>query len=196
MKSRWNARADTTSSIILWGGGLAAGFICALWLAQNLYPEHSVVQKVDNELSGLRLAVNTACRMDHYWKNYYPKLNEGTLIMKDTQVCINSGPCKAFFYKGGEAPVYDQGRLFVSGALPCEAVESCNVVYYDAQAEPQFITGGLEIAGAISCTNTIEPVTRCRVTFCDTGLDTYIHLRDTTYINISKQGGFLNVERH
>ncbi|MEM4268417.1 MAG: hypothetical protein QXK37_06340 [Candidatus Woesearchaeota archaeon] len=191
MKSRWNARADSVSTAVLWIGGLIAALICVVWLTKNLYPEHVVVQRVENELIQLQRDLNTACRMDSYWKNYFPKLNEGNLMINDIQVCIDSSSCKALYYelaKTGEyEPSFMQGNIVLKNATPCTNIQKCSVLYYNGNVPPNYSDKSITIPDATLCFNKHTPILRCRLLICSTNSTMNIHLNGITAINITKQ---------
>jgi hypothetical protein len=198
MKSKWNARADSASTIILWVGSLIAGLICVIWLAKNISPDHVTLQQIDNELSSFQRTMNTACLMDSYWKLYSPNVRTGSLIMNEMQACIDSSECNVVYYSGGEEPVsggpFGGGDISISGARNCSNPLGCNRLYFNSDNEPVFYPGNITIYNASVCSNKHEPIIRCRLLTCNISLYENIHLKDIEYVNITRQNGTFNVK--
>jgi hypothetical protein len=187
MRFRWNAKGDTVSTVVLWVGSLIAALICVAWLAKNLYPDQVTVQAVDNELSSLQRDLNTACRMDRYWKNYYPKISTGTLIINGMQVCMDSSDCKAIYYtSNGTEPDTDDGNIMLNDSYPCPNIEQCTVQYYDSANYAYQGTDYIWISNATTCGNKHQPVVRCRTLTCDLNHTLVVHLKGITTVNMTK----------
>jgi len=200
MASRWNAKADAVSTMVLWMGSLIAAIICVAWLAQNLTPDHITVQMVDNELTNMQRDINTACRMSTYWKNYYPQVNEGNLIINDLQVCIDTSQCDVVFFEAEvNEPVINDMEIIVEQAYPCENIEKCSSLYFVSDIQPVFdnTTGSLTISNATTCENKNLPVSRCRLLMCSLNQTINVRLDDVIYLNLTKnENGTFNIERH
>ncbi len=198
MRFRWNARADSASTMIFWVGSLIAALICVIWLSKNLYPDHITLQEIDNELNGLQRSLNTACRMDTYWKNYYPKVNDGSLIVKDLQVCIDSSPCRVIFYRSNTTePVFSDDRIILNNSLACTDVKSCHAFYYNSDDEPAIYPDRIELSNATTCESKHEPIVRCRLITCMLNISENLGLHDLTFINITKdENGTYSFQAH
>jgi len=198
MAFKWNVKADAVSTMVLWMGSLIAAIICVAWLAQNLNPDHITLQMVDNELTNLQRDLNTACRMDTYWKNYYPKVNEGNLIINDLQVCIDTSLCQVIFYKSNTTEPSIQGsNIIVDAAYPCDNIEKCRYLYYASDNAPEFITDYLAITNATTCENDKQPIRRCRLLMCSINKSMSLRLDDLIYMNVTKdQNDTFDLQRH
>lgn len=173
--------------MILWIGSLIAALICVVWLSKNLYPDHITLQQVDNELNSLQTSLNTACRMDTYWKNYYPKVNQGNLVIKDLQVCIDSSECRVVFYRSNiTEPVFDGDSIILNSSYRCDNIRSCKALYYSSEDSPLFYPDKIELPNATTCENKHEPIVRCRLITCMLNISENINLDELTYINITK----------
>jgi hypothetical protein len=197
MRSRWNAKGDTVATVVLWVGSLIAALICVIWLAKNLYPDHLTIQGVDNELTAIQRDLNTACRMERYWKNYYPKINTGTLILNDLEVCIDTSACRVIYYSSnGTDPDYSDGNIIVGGN-PCGSVESCSALYYSSDSAPYDGEDYIFISNATSCKDKHPPVVRCRLLTCSLNYSAYVYLSDITLVNITRdENGTFNATAH
>jgi len=187
MVSRWNAKGDTVSTIVLWFGSILAVVICVLWLTKTLASDHITVQQIDNELTSLRSELNKACRMYDYWKEYNPKMNEGNLFLNNMQICIDSSPCKVVFFSAENFTVeYMDTNIIINNTTPCGNVKNCNLLYYDSEnyatVHPTFV----EILDANTCENERPVITRCRLLLCELGQTRYLRFDDIVIVNISK----------
>jgi hypothetical protein len=180
---RWNARGDLSSHIVLWIGVLIACIISIIWLVQNLRVEHVTMQKVENELTDLQHALNNACRMHSYRYDYYPKLNEGNLILNNLQVCIDSAECRVLFYSGTANATKNGADIEISGSS-CPDISDCKSVYYESAFEPEF-AGAIRIPEASFCSPP-SAYRRCRILMCDLGLTKYIQLDKIVYFTLEK----------
>jgi hypothetical protein len=180
--------------MVLWIGSIIAAFICIAWLAKNFAPDQLTVQKADNELTNLQKSLDTACRMTNYWKNYYPEMNEGNLIISDLQVCIDSSDCSVVYYSSPNASIPDfQGDdIILTGARACTSIGVCRPFYFRSQDRPVFEPGRVVLHNATTCVSSHEPVTRCRLLMCNISTREYIDLGRITSINITRdrQGVF------
>jgi len=187
MRLGWNAKADAASTLVLWLGVLMAALICVAWLAQNLYPEHLILQQVDNELNQLQKDIGTACRMSRYWKNYYPQLQTGNLIINDMEICIDSSECKSLYYlPGSGTPRTEKGDIIIEGD-PCPSIDTCSVYYYMGSAPPVYAPGIITIPNSTACADKHQPIKRCRILICQTGINETFNLKEINYINITKE---------
>jgi|APSaa5957512576_1039674.scaffolds.fasta_scaffold52971_2 hypothetical protein len=187
MKFKWNAKADTVSTMVLFLGSLIAALICIIWLAKNLSPDHITLQAMDNELTSMQGDLNKACRMETYWKNYYPKLNRGTLILNNLQVCVDSSECKVIFYQSNETePIFENSTIILNNSYKCKNIESCKRFYYSSENNAEFETNKIIMVDASTCENKKEPIQRCRLLMCSLNYSNHIKLDDLTYINITK----------
>jgi hypothetical protein len=187
MRLRLNAKGDSVSTVVLWVGSLIAALVCIAWLSKNLYPEQVTVQAVDNELTVLQRDLNTACRMDQFWKVYYPKIRTGTLFINRMQVCMDSSDCKAAYYStNGTEEETDDGNIMLNNSFTCQNIERCSVLYYDS---PNYAFQGpdyLFASNATSCRNKHQPVMRCRTLTCDLNHTLTVYLRGITGVNMTK----------
>jgi hypothetical protein len=186
MAYRWNARADTVSTVVLWVGSLVAALVCVAWLAKNISPDHMVMQSVDNELTMLQQDLNTACRMDRFWKSYYPKLNQGTLIINDMQVCVDSSECRVVYYGNGSEPQYEGSTITINTTAPCTNIELCHSYYYSSDS-PAFVGSDyVFMANATACSNKHLPILRCRLLTCSLNRSLTVSLTGITLVNMTK----------
>ncbi len=194
MTFRWYAKGDTVPSMVLWLGSMIAAFICIAWLARNFSPDHQIVQKADNELTSLQRDMDTACRMSDYWKRYYPRLNQGNLIISDLQVCIDSSECRVVYYSAQNStePDFQGDDIILDNSGPCTSIGVCRPFYFQSESRPVFEPGRVVLPNATSCTNSHVPVIRCRLLLCNISTRDYINLDEITYINITRdsQGVF------
>ena len=187
MKLRWNARADAAASIVLWLGTLIAALICIVWFVKNLSPDHINLQQIDNELTQLQRDLNTACRMHTYQRNYYPKVNSGSLILNGIQVCIDSSPCRVVFYRSNSTgPVIAEQSIVLNDSYPCTSIESCNVLYYSSDEPPVWESDTVRLERATICENRDPPIRRCRLLTCNMNNSFNVALDRLTFINITK----------
>jgi len=187
MKLRWNAKGDSVSTMVLWVGTLIAVFICIAWLIKNFNPDHLVLQQVDNELTNLQKNMNTACRMNNYWKNHYPKMNQGNLILSDLQICIDSAECRVVYYKSNSTePEFIGNDIVLNNSYPCNYLEQCSSLYYSSENTAEFQTDRMVILNATTCINQHIPIVRCRLLMCNINSSEYINLDEVTLINITK----------
>jgi len=195
MTYRWNARGDAVSTSVLWIGSLVAALVCVAWLANNLAPDHISLQQIDNELTEMQKQMNKACRMT-YWRNYFPKVNAGNLIINDMQVCIDSSPCIVVYYSGTaeETLAYD---IQLSNIGKCENILECNPYYYTGEAYPIFEDTRILLLNATRCENEKAPIVRCRLLTCYLNSTQYIGLEELLYLNITRdRNGILTIEAH
>lgn len=187
MRLRWNAKGDTVSTVVLWVGSLIAALVCVAWLAKNLYPDHITVQAVDNELTVLQHDLNTACRMERFWKNYYPKVKSGTLLINRMQVCMDSSECKVIYYTtNGTEPDYEDGNIMQNNSYPCGNVEHCSALYYSADTDPYQGSDYIFVSNGTSCKSKRQPIVRCRLLTCDLNYSFSIFLENVTGVNMTR----------
>jgi len=198
MTLRWNAKADTVSTLVLWLGSLVAAVICIVWLTRNLSPEHVTVQQIDNELTTLQRDMNTACRMDTYWKNYYPKLAQGTMLINELQICFDSSICKVVFYRSNETePIYGDNMIILNNSYSCPSIEKCRSYYYSGPHPPEFLSDFIVLMNATSCKNKRPPIQKCRLLMCWVNASHYVDLNEVIYVNITKdENDTFNFETH
>jgi len=178
---KWNAKADTVSTIVLWFGSLLAVLICGIWLVKNFNPQHLTLQNIDNELTNLQTSLNSACRSSKYWENYYPKTNTGNLIINDLQVCIDSSDCDVIYYQ----ELTEAGSDLILD--PCPSIGSCDVLYF--QADKISYADKITVHDYVECSDPTA-LLRCRIMTCNLSIRQYINLDNLTYLRISKNETF------
>lgn len=89
MRLRWNARAETETSI-LWIGAILAVFIMLAWYGKKIYPLSKEISIVSEDLSAIKSNINKACSSTYYQNKVNPKTDKGFLSVKDFSVCINT----------------------------------------------------------------------------------------------------------
>ena len=87
---RWNAKADSSTQILMWLVAAAAAIICMLWLGKSISPAHLVMDKVQADLDNLQMRFSDACNSEHYLSRYNALTEEGNLSISNTEICIRS----------------------------------------------------------------------------------------------------------
>lgn len=193
MKFRWNARGDSVSTMVLWLGSLIAAIICVAWLAKNFNPQHMTVQAVDNELTTLQRTLNSGCKFEKLWKTYYPRLEQGTLIINDLQVCIDTNECSVLYYSSNETePVIKGFDMILNNSRLCKKINNCKPFYYSSENNPIVYSDHIFLKNATTCDTKDPYVLRCRLLMCDLNTTQYIGLYGLTSVNITVENGTWN----
>lgn len=197
MSSRWLAKADSVSTMVLWIGSTIAALICVAWLAKNLTPDHIALQMVDNELTSLQRKMNTACQSTAYSRHHYPELNQGTLVIQGLQICIDSTPCQTLFYRSNSSdPDLRDGNILLNDSYYCNNIMKCKVLHYNSESPPVYGPDHIQINDATTCSDKNAPIQRCRLLTCEVNTSEYIFLESITSINITKtEDGIWNLKR-
>jgi len=88
--SRWTAKADSSTNIIMWVGGIIAVLIMVIWYAKNLYPTHTAVDIIESDLLNIQQSVNQACMSVSYKHEYNPITETGVFAADHSRICINT----------------------------------------------------------------------------------------------------------
>ncbi|NJL43772.1 MAG: hypothetical protein HC945_00385 [Nitrosarchaeum sp.] len=87
--SRWNARADTPTTIIMWIGAIIAVGILTIWYMRTVYPINTETDVIDSNLKTLQLRFGEACISRYYLYEYNPsRIDQGEFTINRTKACI------------------------------------------------------------------------------------------------------------
>ena len=84
-----NARADTSSTLIMWMGSFIAMIIIVIWLAGHFYPTQAKVEEIQANLDDLKIELNSACTSTYYHNAINPSIEDGSFVVNDSSICIS-----------------------------------------------------------------------------------------------------------
>ncbi len=85
-----DAKASSLSEIVLWMGTVIAAAILLYFYLNNFFFSAKPFEKVSGELEQIASAMNEACGTTSFSTKYNPDLEEGTLMLKDKNICIEA----------------------------------------------------------------------------------------------------------
>ena len=97
--SRWNAKADANTYVIMWAGAILAVLIISTWYFQKIYPMSREVQEVNSELDNLQAIFNKACSSLYLKTDHNPSIERGTIQIKNSNIYLNTSrkSCRIVF---------------------------------------------------------------------------------------------------
>ena len=112
--SRWNAKGDTATTVIMWMGSLLAALIAVIWIGKNLYPTHIEADLLNEDLERLQFDMSDACNSYEMDRMFNPRTEEGTMTFNRSKVCISTkynSLCKDLICDPGVERVFDLHNL-------------------------------------------------------------------------------------
>jgi hypothetical protein len=193
MISRWNAKADSASALIMWLVTVTAAIILGYWILTTTRPVHIEIKNIDNELETLQQSLSTACGLEYYRWKYNPRLTKGNVMIRNSRVCIDNQHCRAFYYHKEEPDIVD-GNLVTNLTNVCQDPRQCSEIYFYSDEEMQMNGSQIIIQDVVECEPS-DRIIRCLPLVCDTGTFIDINLRDVIYVEIKHENGTFNINR-
>jgi hypothetical protein len=85
-----NARASTSTQIILWLGVIAVSGIGLYWFVSHFFNAQYLFETIDNDILFLSGKVNQHCDDNYYFFRYNPSIEEGSLLFSGHEICIKT----------------------------------------------------------------------------------------------------------
>ena len=82
-------KAQTGSNLIIWIGVLGVVALATVWFITNTRPFTAESETIQTDLLQIRDTLNIAEQSIFYERRYNPLTEEGTLIVKEEEICIN-----------------------------------------------------------------------------------------------------------
>jgi hypothetical protein len=85
-----NAKASTSTQIILWLGVITVAGIGLYWFVFHFYNAQYLFEVMDNDLLFLSGRINQHCDDNHHYFKYNPSVEDGNLSFSKSEVCIKT----------------------------------------------------------------------------------------------------------
>lgn len=82
-------KAQTGSNLIIWIGVLGVVILATVWFITNTRPFTAESETVQKDLLQIRDTLNIAEQSIFYERRYNPLTEDGTLIVRKDEICIN-----------------------------------------------------------------------------------------------------------
>ena len=82
-------KAQIGSNLIIWIGVLGVVILATVWFITNTRPFTAESETVQKDLLQIRDTLNIAEQSIFYERKYNPLTEDGTLIVKEDEICIN-----------------------------------------------------------------------------------------------------------
>jgi len=194
MMLKWNAKADSTSAMIMWMVTVTAAIILAYWILKSTKPIHIEIKNMDNELEVLQQQISSACTRDKYRWKFNPSLKIGNVMIRNNQVCIDNQKPRAFYYKLSRPEIIDNDLITNTTNL-CDNLNKCSPIYFFSDNDLVINGTDVIIKDAMPAEDA-NPILRCLPLVCDTNASFDVNLQDVVYIEIKQENGTFDVKRY
>ena len=114
MESKWNAKGDSTTSVIMWIGTIISVLIMVMWFTRTIYPTQLELENINYDLKEIQSNLNLACNSIYYKVELNPRTEHGNFSITNSTACISTlrvNRCKLLLCNTQIGKIFDLENL-------------------------------------------------------------------------------------